>query len=96
MSKKKEASEVASQFLKCFERQTGHYVITFHTNGGREFFKVQKNIKNKGANIYYTTAFKMRSNGLSNAVILGLARAILQQANIPIKYWNFAISHAVL
>ena len=55
-------------------------------------------VRDKGVQVHLTTPYTAASNGLaerSHSVILSLARTCLSQANLPFKYWNYAVKHVV-
>lgn len=91
-------SKVVQEFVKWFERQSGRPVCSLHTDGGPEFFNVQRNLKREGMDIHCTTAFTPQSNSLAerrNGILLSHTKAILRQSNLRIRFRNYAILHAV-
>ena len=52
-----EASKALLQFVKCFEKKTGHTVLALHTDGGGEFSKAHNNLKSQGVKTTYTTSY---------------------------------------
>ena len=95
---KTQASNSVREFFKWFEKQSNPPVLSLHTNGGTEFFEVQKDLKKESTDITYTTAYTPQSNGLAercHGVVLAQSRAILGQSKLPIRFWNYAVLHAV-
>lgn len=94
---KGEASDTLLEFLKFFEKQTGHKIRKVHTNGGGEFTRARKELKAKGLTFTHTSAYTPHSNGLverTHKTITSIARANLLQAKLPHKYWDYAVQHA--
>lgn len=96
LKSKSDASGESLNFVRYFERQTGHQVRTLHANGGTEFNPVIADLKDNGVEIHTTTPYTAASNGLaerSYRVILELASTCLSQAKLPFKFWNYAVRH---
>ena len=92
------ASAELLQFVRFFERQTGRLVRTLHTDGGTEFSRAASDLREMGVEVHTTTPYTAPSNCLaerSHGVIVALARKFLSQANLPFKYWNYAVRHVV-
>lgn len=98
IQKKSDASAAVQEFVAWFERHSGRPICSLHTDGGTEFFYVQPDLKKEGTDIHCITAYTPQSNGLAercHGIILCHTRAILRQSKLPIRFWNYAILHAV-
>ena len=93
---KDEASTGIIQYISFFERQTGTSVLALHSDGGTEFKRAQKELKDKGVIITTTTPYTPPSNGLaerSQGSLLTGARSVLSESKLPLTFWVDAIKH---
>lgn len=93
-----QASDVGHEFVKCFERQSGHLVCSLHIDGGTKLFNVKQKLNRESTNIHCTTAYILQSNCLTekfHGFILSHIRSILTQTILLILFWNHAILHEI-
>lgn len=96
-SKGEAASEVL-KFIRFFEKQSGRVVKKVHTDGGTEFLRSLSELERQGVDISTTVPYTPESNGLAertHQTVVANARTCLHQAKLPLKFWNFAVSHVV-
>lgn len=60
-----DASGVLLQYVKRFEKQSGHTVTTIHTDSGTEFSRATKTLTDKEAAFTTSTVVNPQSNGLA-------------------------------
>ena len=94
--RKAETSDVILKYVKYFEKQTGCTVRKVHTDGSPEFKRALDELDRQGVEISITTPYTPASNGLverMHQTVALAARTCLLQANLPAKFWNFAVQH---
>lgn len=89
-----------SQFIALVERQQGRQVKKITLDNGSEFINDTMSPACEKLGIYLrtTAAYTPEENGLaerSNRTIVEKARALLIEANLPIRFWAYAIRAAV-
>lgn len=96
LQRKGDASKELIRFMNMFERQTGEKIKGLHTDGGSEFFKAKKEFEDAGVIVTTSTPYTAASNGLverSQGVLLSLLRTCMEQAKLPIHYWQDGLQH---
>jgi transposase InsO family protein len=90
--------EVLDQWLANAERQTQKKVLVIRTDNAREFVALDPWVKRQGIELEFTEPHTPAQNGVAerlNRSLLEITRAILIDANIPRKYWPWALQFAV-
>lgn len=78
MKSKFEASELLHNFIRMFEKQSGHTMEKVHTDNGTEFTRALEYLGKEGVDISTTSPYTPESNGLverTHGVILGMVRS---------------------
>lgn len=96
MKSKREASELLLNFIKRFEKQTGHTVTKVHGDNGTEFSRAYEFLDKEGVDISTSTSYTPESNGLvqrTHGVLLSMVRSCMIQSRLDKSYWNYALRH---
>jgi Reverse transcriptase (RNA-dependent DNA polymerase)/Integrase core domain/Pol polyprotein, beta-barrel domain len=80
------------------ERQSGFKLKTLRTDGGREYEKeLNIYLKDTGIQHQITAPYTPQSNGIAeriNRTLLEMIRSMLFQANLPKRFWTYALTAA--
>lgn len=89
-------SDKLLQFVRHFEKQTGHTVNSVHTDDSAELKPAVIKLDNDGISVTITTLYRPESNGLAeqtHAVNISHKRTCLQVSKLSQGLWHHAIRH---
>ncbi|MCO5571315.1 hypothetical protein L7F22_025053 [Adiantum nelumboides] len=97
---KSEAFEVFLEFKVMVEKENGCHIKCLHTDGGGEYMShsFDDYLREQGLRKQITCRYTPQQNGVAerkNRVIAEIARAMMNEMNMPLTYWAEAVHTAV-
>jgi transposase InsO family protein len=89
--------ETLERWMAREERVLGKALIDIRLDNAKEFAALESWAGKKGIDLEFTEPYTPPQNGPAerlNRFILEIARAIMQQMNVPKKYWQYAVRMA--
>lgn len=89
--------EILERWMAREERVLGKALIDIRLDNAKEFAALGSWAEKKGIDLEFTEPYTPPQNGPAerlNRFVLEIARAILQEMNIPKKYWEYAVRMA--
>src|ERR1700704_5210928 len=95
---KDEALKLTKMYFERAEAETGECANIFRSDGGGEYGskEFQNYLESKGIHHEKTNTYTPQENGVAermNRTLVESARVMLNEANLPKKYWGDAILH---
>lgn len=94
MNAKSQVASIFHNFRPLVENQFGHKIKNFYTDNGGEFQALRSTLVHLGISWLTTAPHTPQQNDVSewrNKHILEVGRALLHHANLPPKFWTFAL-----
>ena len=97
MKSKTEVLDCIKKFISFINNQTGNKVKIFRSDNGTEYVNAnaEKYFENKGIIHQLTNPYTPEQNGKAermNRTLVEMARCLLIQGKLPMKFWEFAIT----
>jgi hypothetical protein len=97
MTEKSEAPDLVIEFVKSMERKTGKKFTSIRCDGAKEYQKLSKFCQETGIELHNTNPYAHNQNATIERnirTIQNMASAMLQDANLPHRYWGYAVCQA--
>ncbi|CAN1263655.1 Retrovirus-related Pol polyprotein from transposon TNT 1-94 [Linum perenne] len=97
MSSKSDVRTLVTEFVSMIKNQHNQLVKTIRTDNGLEF-RMSDFFSSLGIEHQTTCVYTSQQNGRverKHRHILNVARALLFQSSLPIKFWGYAVNHSV-
>ena len=97
MTEKSEAPDLVIEFVKSMERKTGKKFTSIRCDGAKEYQKLSTFCQETGIELHNTNPYAHNQNATIERnirTIQNMASAMLQDANLPHRYWGYAVCQA--
>jgi transposase InsO family protein len=97
LEEKSAAFTVFKNFKALVENQSGHKLVTLHSDQGEEFTSKEfdKYCREHGIKHQLTAAYTLQQNGIAerkNRIILNMIRTMLKEKGLPKQFWAKAVA----
>lgn len=97
LKKKSEMRSKFEEFHRAFENENDVSIKAVHSDRGKEYVGLDKNLKTEGIRLEMSAAYCPESNGIAeryNRTLTDKVRAMLSKAGLPETFWSEAANYA--